>query len=297
MESGLKMNKILRATTKNKEVRAFVADTKDLVNEAVEIHGTSPVSSAALGRLLTAGAMMGVTLKGSKDLITLTIKGDGHIKTLIVTANGSGHVKGYISNPIVDIPVNDHGKLDVSKAIGKGSLTVIRDLGLKEPYVGQVELISGEIADDLTYYFASSEQVPSVVALGVLTTQKDIIKQAGGFIIQLMPGASEETIKQIEKNIHSIPSVTSMFEQGLDSEGILSKVLEGFEVTLHDVLEPEYRCNCSRERMEKALISIGKDDMKDMIHDGETIEMNCHFCNKKYHFDIERLKTLYEIMK
>lgn len=291
------MNKIYRATTKNKEVRAFVAETKDLVNEAVRLHDTSPVSSAALGRLLTAGAMMGVTLKGSKDLITLTIKGDGPIQTIIVTTDGAGHVKGYISNPLVDIPLKENGKIDVSGAVGKGTLTVIRDFGLKEPYIGQVELISGEIADDLTYYFASSEQVPSVVALGVLTSKEEIIKQAGGFIVQLMPGASEETITQLEKNIHSIPSVTTMFEQGLDGKGILELVLESFEITIHDIITPEYKCNCSKKRMEKALISIGKEDLEDMIKDGETIEMNCHFCNKKYYFDIESLNELYDIVK
>lgn len=288
------MNKIYRATTGNKEVRIFVAETKDLVEEARVIHNTSPVVSAALGRLLTAGVMMGATLKNSKDLLTLTIKGDGPLSNLIVTADGKGGVKGYPSQPIIDIPTKENGKLDVSGAIGKGTLTVIRDFGLKEPYVGQVELVSGEIADDLTYYFASSEQVPSVVALGVLVDTDFSIKQSGGFIIQLMPGASEETIKKIEDNIHNIPSVTAMFEQGLDGKGILEKVLQGFEITLHEILVPEYRCNCSKERMEKALISIGRKDLMEMIDDKEPVEMNCHFCSNKYVFETSELKKLYD---
>lgn len=194
----------------------------------------------------------------------------------------------------MDIPVKANGKLDVSEAVGDGDLIVIRDLGLKEPYVGQIKLISGEIADDLTYYFASSEQVPSVVALGVLVDRDYTIKQSGGFILQLMPGASEETIVQIEKNIHDIPSVTAMLEKGLSAEDILDRVLNGLDPKVHEVIAPEYRCDCCKARVEKALISIGRDDIQEMIDDGETIEMKCHFCDKKYHFNIDELK---EIMK
>ncbi len=288
------MDRILRATSENNEVRAFVAETHVLTGEAAKMHGTTPVASAALGRLLTAGAMMGVGLKGNKDLITLNIRGNGPIGSVLVTADGNGHVKGYAGNPLVDIPVKANGKLDVSEAVGDGDLIVIRDLGLKEPYVGQIKLISGEIADDLTYYFASSEQVPSVVALGVLVDRDYTIKQSGGFILQLMPGASEETIVQIEKNIHDIPSVTAMLEKGLSAEDILDRVLNGLDPKVHEVIAPEYRCDCCKARVEKALISIGRDDIQEMIDDGETIEMKCHFCDKKYHFNIDELK---EIMK
>lgn len=286
------MNRIIRANTQNQEVRAFVAETRELVNTAASKHGTSPVASAALGRLLTAGAMMGVTLKGEQDLITLTISGDGPIDKIIVTVDGAGHVKGYVNNPIVDIPTKQNGKLDVSGAIGKGMLTVIRDYGLKEPYIGQIELISGEIAEDLTYYFASSEQTPSVVALGVLVDKDYSIKQSGGFMIQLMPGASDETISKIEDNIRSIDSVTTMFEKGLSAEDILSIILKGLDPKITDVTNPEFYCNCSKDRVEKALISIGKKDIESMIHDNEPIELKCHFCNEAYHFTVDELKVI-----
>jgi molecular chaperone Hsp33 len=286
------MDKLLRATTKNGEIRAFAANTKELVNVARTYHQTTPVASAALGRLLTAGVMMGSMLKGEQELLTLNIKGDGPIGGVLVTANGAGQVKGYVNNPLVDLPLKANGKLDVSGAIGAGNLTVIKDLGMKEPYVGQVELVSGEIAEDITYYYASSEQTPSVVALGVLVDVDYSIRQSGGFIIQLLPQAKEETIEQLEKNIQDLPSITQMYESGLDEEGILKKVLEGFEVLVHDISTPEYYCNCSRERVEKALITIGKDELDSMIQDGEPIEMNCHFCDKKYIFEMEDLKKL-----
>jgi len=286
------MDRILRATSKNNEVRAFVAETRDLVNKGTSMHHTTPVASAALGRLLTGGAMMGVMLKGNNDLITLNIKGDGPLGGVLVTTNAKGQVKGYVQNPLVDIPTKTNGKLDVSGSIGKGTMTVIRDLGLKEPYVGQIELVSGEIADDLTYYFASSEQVPSVVALGVLVDTDYSIKQSGGFIIQLLPGASEETIKQIESNIHDLPSVTAMFENGFKGEDILGKILMDLEPKVHEVIIPEYKCNCSKSRVEKALISVGEKDIQEMIDDGETIELNCHFCDEKYHYTVDELKEL-----
>jgi molecular chaperone Hsp33 len=286
------MDKLLRATTKNGEIRAFAVNTKELVNVARSYHQTTPVASAALGRLLTAGVMMGSMLKGEQELLTLNIKGDGPIGGVLVTANGAGQVKGYVNNPLVDLPLKVNGKLDVSGAIGVGNLTVIKDLGMKEPYVGQVELVSGEIAEDITYYYASSEQTPSVVALGVLVDTDYSIKQSGGFIIQLLPQAKEETIVQLEKNIQELPSITQMFESGLDEEAILKKVLEGFEVLVHDISSPEYYCNCSRERVEKALITIGKEELDAMIQDGEPIEMNCHFCDKKYIFEMEDLKKL-----
>jgi molecular chaperone Hsp33 len=288
------MNRILRATSKNNEVRAFVAETKDLVNTAVKIHRTTPVASAALGRLLTAGAIMGIGLKGTKDLITISIKGDGPLGGVLVTTDSNGYVKGYVNNPEVDIPLKENGKLDVSSAIGKGTLTVIRDFGLKEPYIGQVELVSGEIADDLTYYYASSEQVPSVIALGVLVDIDLTIKESGGFMIQLLPGATEETIQTIEKNIYEIPSVTTMFTEGLKAEDILGRILNGLEPKVHEIIQPEYKCNCNRKKVEKAIIGIGKKDIQEMIDDGKTIETNCHFCDKTYNFTIDELKVILE---
>ncbi len=286
------MNRILRAITENGEVRAFVAETRDLVNTITSMHKTSPVASAALGRTLTAGAMMGAMLKGDKDILTISIKGDGPLGGIMVTANGLGHVRGYVTEPFVDIPTKPNGKLDVSGAIGQGKLTVIRDLGLKEPYVGQIDLVSGEIADDLTYYFASSEQTNSVVALGVLVDRDYTIKQSGGFIVQLLPGVTEETISQLESNIHGITSVTSMFEDGMKAEDILEKVLEGLSPKINEITSPEFKCQCSKEKFENALLTIGHEDMDEMIGTGETIETSCHFCNTQYYFTIDELKTI-----
>ncbi|MBN2222264.1 MAG: Hsp33 family molecular chaperone HslO [Vallitaleaceae bacterium] len=288
------MDTIYRVTAGNGEIRGFFADTKELVNTAALLHETTPVASAALGRLLTAGVMMGETLKGSSDLITIQIKGDGPLGTILVTVDGEHHIKGYVNHPQVDLPLNQVGKLDVAKAVGKGSLTVIRDLGLKEPYVGQIELVSGEIADDLTYYFASSEQTPSVVALGVLVDVDYRIRQSGGFIVQLMPGASEESISLLEKNIHSIQSVTQMLEEGIGAPGIIDRVFAGFEYQIHETSHPSFYCNCNRQRVEKALISIGKKDIQSLIDEGEPIEMKCHFCNKKYQFELDELKEILE---
>lgn len=286
------MNRILRAITENGEVRAFVAETKDLVNTITSMHKTSPVASAALGRTLTAGAMMGAMLKGDKDILTISIKGDGPLGGIMVTADGLGQVRGYVTEPFVDIPIKANGKLDVSGAIGQGKLTVIRDLGLKEPYVGQIDLVSGEIADDLTYYFASSEQTNSVVALGVLVDRDYTIKQSGGFIVQLLPGVTEETISQLESNIHGITSVTSMFEAGMKAEDILEKVLEGLSPKVNEITNPVFKCRCSKEKFENALLTIGHEDMDEMIGAGETIETSCHFCNTQYYFTIDELKTI-----
>ncbi len=286
------MSRILRATTENGEVRAFVAETRDLVNRITTMHKTSPVASASLGRTLTAGAMMGAMLKGDKDILTISIKGDGPLGGIMVTANGLNEVRGYVTEPLVDIPRKANGKLDVSGAVGKGKLTVIRDLGLKEPYVGQIDLVSGEIAEDLTYYFAASEQTNSVVALGVLVDKDYSIKQSGGFIIQLLPGASEETISRLEKNIYSIKSVTEMFESGMAAEDILESVLEGLSPKVHQIISPVFKCQCSKEKFENALLTIGQDDMDEIIKAGETIETSCHFCNTQYYFTIDELKKI-----
>lgn len=284
---------IVRATAANANIRAFAAYTLDTVEEARSRHSLSPVACAALGRLLTGGAMMGSMLKNDDDLLTLQIGGDGPIKTIMVTADAVGNVKGFVGDPQVMLPPSKAGKLDVGGAIGNGVLTVIKDMGLKEPYAGQVELQTGEIADDLTYYFATSEQVPSSVGLGVLMNRDDAtVKQAGGFIVQLMPFADEATVAKLEDNLSKIDSVTKMLNDGKSPEDILSIILEGLDMEITDTLPVRFHCNCDRDRIEKALISIGPKEIQAMIDDGQPITMNCHFCNTDYSFSIEELKTI-----
>ena len=285
---------MVRATAANAQIRAFACTTRELVEEARAAHNTSPVVTAALGRLLSAGAMMGSMLKGEQDLLTLQIKGDGPVNGLIVTADAKGNVKGYANVPDVILPANAIGKLDVGGAVGNGFLSVIKDLGLKEPYVGQTELQTGEIAEDLTYYFAASEQVPSCVGLGVLMERNNTVRQAGGFIVQLMPFAEEEVIEKLEENLKRIASVTTMLDQGNTPEQILQIVLDGLEVEITDTLPCRFWCNCDKSRVEKALISIGRAELKDMIDEGKEIEVNCHFCNRSYVFSVEELQAMYE---
>lgn len=286
------MDYIVRATAANAQIRAFACTTREMVETARQAHNTSPVMTAALGRLLTAGAMMGSMLKGDKDLLTLQIRGDGPGKGLTVTADSKGNVKGYALVPDVILPANSKGKLDVSGALGSGYLSVIKDLGMKEPYVGQTQLQTGEIAEDLTYYFATSEQVPSSVGLGVLMEKNNTVKQAGGFIIQLMPFTEEAVIKRLEENLSKVASVTSMLEEGNTPEEILGILFAGMDLEIVETTNTSFFCNCSKDRVEKALISIGKEELQDMIEDGETIEVKCHFCNKGYEFTIEDLKNI-----
>ena len=283
---------IVHASGAGNQVRIFAASTRDLVEKAREIHNTSPVATAALGRLLTAGAMMGSMMKGEKDLLTLQIQCSGPIGGLTVTAKSDGTVKGYVNNPDVMLPPNSKGKLDVAGAVGVGFMDVIKDMGLKEPYVGQVALQTSEIAEDLTYYFATSEQVPSAVGLGVLMNKDNTVRQAGGFIVQLMPFAEEEVIAKLEENVSKIDSVTNLLEQGHTPESLLEKVLEGFDIEINDTLPTQFHCNCCRERVEKALISIGRKELNEMIQEGKDIEMNCHFCNKHYPVTVDELKGL-----
>ncbi len=285
---------IIRATAADGQIRAFAATTCGLVEYARSAHNTSPVATAALGRLLTAGAMMGVMMKGEDDLLTIKIEGDGPIKGLTVTADSKGNVKGYVFHPEVMLPPNDKGKLDVAGALGIGVLSVIKDIGLKDPYVGQTILVTSEIAEDLTYYFATSEQTPSSVALGVLMNRDNTVRQAGGFILQLLPGASEEIIAKLEKKLSEITSITSMLDAGKTPEMILEEILGKFGLEILDQIPTQFYCNCSKERIEKALISVGKQELQSMIDDGETIEVNCHFCNKHYPITIEELKLLLE---
>lgn len=286
------MDYIVRATAANSQIRAFAATTKEMAETARSYHNTSPVATAALGRLMTAGAMMGVMMKGEKDILTLKIQGSGPIGAITVTADSRANVKGYVNNPEVVIHANEKGKLDVGGAIGIGVLTVIKDLGMKEPYVGQCELKTGEIGDDLTYYFATSEQVPSSVGLGVLMEKNNTVRQAGGFIIQLMPFTSDEVIDRLEAKLASVTSVTSMLDAGMTPEQLLEEILGEFGLEINEKIPTQYHCNCSRERIEKALISIGKKDLQEMINDGETIEVGCQFCNKKYQVTVDELKAL-----
>ena len=274
---------IIRATAANDQIRAFAAVTTEMVETAREHHNTSPVATAALGRLLTAGAMMGSMMKGEKDVLTLQIKAGGPLQGITVTADSQGNVC---------IPANSKGKLDVAGAVGPGFLTVIKDMGLKEPYSGQVMLQTCEIAEDLTYYFATSEQVPSAVGLGVLMNKNNTVRQAGGFIVQLMPFAEEEVISRLEQNVQKINSVTNLLEEGHTPESLLEKVLEGFDVQINEKMDTRFRCNCSKERVAKALISIGRKELNEMIQEGKPIEMNCHFCNTNYNFTVEELKEI-----
>lgn len=283
---------IIRAIAANDQIRAFAAVTTETVETARQDHNTSPVATAALGRLLTAGAMMGVMMKGDKDILTLQIKAGGPLEGITVTADSRGRVKGYVGNPDVCIPANSKGKLDVAGAVGVGFMNVIKDMGLKEPYVGQVVLQTSEIAEDLTYYFATSEQVPSAVGLGVLMNKNNTVRQAGGFIVQLMPFAEEEVISRLEQNVQKINSVTNLLEEGHTPESLLEKVLEGFDVQINEKMDTRFRCNCSKERVAKALISIGRKELNEMIQEGKPIEMNCHFCNTNYNFTVEELKEI-----
>ena len=283
---------IIRATAAEGQIRAFAATTRELTEYARQAHNTSPVATAALGRLLTAGAMMGVMMKGANDLLTIKIEGDGPIGGLTVTADSKGDVKGYAYHPEVMLPPNEKGKLDVGGALGIGVLSVIKDIGLKEPYVGQTILVTSEIAEDLTYYFATSEQTPSSVALGVLMNKDNTVRQAGGFILQLLPGASEEVISTLETRLKEITSITSLLDAGNTPEMILEHILGDFGLEILDKMPAQFACNCSRERIEKALISIGKKELQEMIDEGKTIEMNCHFCNKNYNFTVEDLKRI-----
>ena len=286
------MDHILRATAGNGSVRIFIADTHDTAQRSFEIHRTSPVMSAAMGRSLTAAAIMGSMLKAEGDLVSIQIKGDGPLEGEIVTADSKGRVKGYVFNPNVDIPPKSPTKLDVGGAVGKGFLTVIKDLGLKEPYVGKTELVSGEIAEDLTYYYAKSEQVASAISLGVLVDTDTNIKQAGGFIIQVMPGITEEILSRLESRINVVPYITELLSMGDTPESILNLILGDMDLQIIDKVPTEYYCGCSRERVEKALLAIGKDDLKKILEEDKKAELSCHFCNKVYNFDENDLKRL-----
>ena len=284
---------IVRATAADAQIRAFAAVTTVLTEEARTRHQTSPVATAALGRLLTGGVMMGSMMKNPEDVLTLQVKCGGPIGGLTVTADARGHVKGYVNNPEVMLPPKN-GKLEVGGALGQGILNVIKDMGLKEPYSGQTILQTGEIAEDLTYYFAASEQVPSSVGLGVLMNRDNTVHCAGGFIVQVMPFVEESVLRQLEENIAGMKSVTAMLDGGHSPEEMLLQVLSGMEVEITDTMPAVFDCSCSRERIEKAIISIGKKEIEAMIADEKPIEVKCHFCNTAYEFTVEELKEILE---
>ena len=284
------MDYLIRGTAAGLMIRMFAVDITDAVEEARRRHNTSPVITAALGRLLAAGAMMGSGMKGTDDLLTLIIKGDGPAKGLTVTADSHGHVKGYPQVPQVEIPNKYKGKLDVGGAIGPGTLTIVMDMGLKEPYSGQIELQTGEIGDDIAYYYTKSEQTPSAVGLGVMVDTDLTVKHAGGFMIQLMPDATEEVISKLEERIGDMPPVTALMEEGKTPEDILLSLMEGMDPEITDKESVEFKCNCSHDRMLQALATLKKSDIQDLIEEGEDLEVVCHFCNTKYTIGVEELK-------
>lgn len=283
---------IVRATAADAYIRAFAATTKNIVETARQAHNTSPIMTAALGRLLTAGAMMGVMQKSDADVLTLKIECGGEARGLTVTADAKGNVKGYCINPQVMLPPNSIGKLDVGGALGPGFLTVIKDLGLKEPYVGQTMLVTSEIGDDLTNYFLESEQIPSSVGVGVLMDRDNTVKQAGGFIIQLMPFAPDSVIDKLEDNLKNVKSVTKFLEEGMSPENILETILDGLNPEFTDRKETKFYCNCSKERFAKGLYSLGRKEMQEMISEGKDIEVNCQFCGKHYMYSVDELKEI-----
>ena len=287
------MSKVVRCITEEGSIIMMAADTTDIVNKAESIHKTSAVTTAALGRLLTAASLMGQSLKGENNSISLQIKGDGPAGTVMAVSDYHGNVRGYVDNPIVELPLNKKGKLDVGGAVGRnGNLYVVKDLGLKEPYVGQTPLVSGEIAEDITSYFALSEQIPTVCSLGVLVNPDLSVKAAGGFIIQLLPSAVEEDIVFVENAVKGLESVSSMIDRGMTPEQICRFVLKVRNVDVLDESESEYKCNCSRQRIERALISTGEKTLKELAEEGKREEVCCHFCDKKYYFEKEDFERL-----
>lgn len=283
---------MVRATAANAQIRAFAVTSRELVEYGRAAHNTSPVVTAALGRLMSGALMMGGMMKGEGDVLTLRINGDGPVHGLTVTADSLGHVKGYADQPQAMMPPNSVGKLDVGGVIGKGVLQVMKDMGLKEPYSSTIALQTGEIADDLTYYFAASEQVPSVVALGVLMNRDNTVRQAGGFIIQLMPFTSEEVIGRLEEKLKTITSVTKLLEDGKSPEEILESVLGELGLEITERVPVSFQCDCSRERVEKVLLSLGQKDRQELIDEGEDVELHCHFCGRNYVFSVEEIKNL-----
>jgi molecular chaperone Hsp33 len=283
---------IISGMAADNQVRFYCAYTKEMVETARDIHNTSPVATAALGRLLTAGSIMGSMCKNESDVLTLQIQCSGPIGGLTVTADGKARAKGYVNHPDIILPASDKGKLDVGKALDLGVLSVIKDIGLKEPYVGQTNLASGEIAEDLTYYFATSEQIPTSVALGVLMEKNNTVKHAGGFIIQMMPFAEDELITNLENRLKDFSSITTLLDKGMTPEDMMKKLFDGYDISFNEPVTPAYYCNCSKDRVYRAVMSIGREEIQNMIDDNQPIEVNCQFCNRHYIFEIDELKEM-----
>ena len=287
------MGRLVRSIAKNGSMICLAIDSTDMVARAEQIHQTSATVTAALGRLLTGASIMGGLLKDSEHTITIRLNGGGPVGSVIAVSDAQGNVRGYVTNPVVEIPLNNHGKLDVAGAVGTdGYLMVSKDVGLPEPQMGSCPIISGEIAEDLTYYFANSEQVPTVCALGVLVNPDLTVKAAGGYLVQLLPGAYDEEITHLEENINKLPSISSMIAEGLTPEQIIERVLDGFDPDVMDTRDTEYRCNCTQQRVEKALVSLGREEIESMINEQNGAEVDCHFCEKKYGFSGEDLSKL-----
>lgn len=287
------MGKIVRYITEDGSAFVIAADTTDVIAKAEQIHKTSAVNTAALGRLMTAASMMGDMLKGKDDSITLRINGGGPAGSIIAVSDSGGNVRGYVQNPVVEIPLNSAGKLDVKGTVGTdGFLYVLKDLGMNEPYVGQTEIVSGEIAEDITNYYASSEQTPSVCALGVLVNPDLTVAAAGGFLIQLLPGCSDEIIDKIEYSVSDIEPVTTMLSKGMTADDIAKRALKNIKIDKLDENEIEYRCNCSRERVAAALVSTGRESLEEMADSGENTTVECHFCDKVYTFTPDDIRKL-----
>lgn len=282
----------IKAITKDGFVRVTVMDSTDIVERARQIHTLAPVCAAALGRTLTATSMMGLELKGEDASLTLQFNGDGPIGSIVCVSDHEGNVRGYVGNPVVDLPLNSVGKLDVARAVGHGTMSVIKDLGLKEPYIGRMPIVSGEIAEDITNYFANSEQIPTVCALGVLVDRDYSIKAAGGYLIQLMPGFDEKIIDRVEGGVFTAKSISEMISLGFTPEDVLKEVLPNFELEILERGEREYRCTCSEERIERALLSLGRQELTKLAAEEKEIEVGCHFCEKKYKFSSEKILSM-----
>ena len=292
------MGKIVRTISRDGMVMCCAVDSTDAISRMEQIHKTSAVVTAAEGRLLTAASIMGTMLKSTKDSVTLRMEGKGPAGMLIAVSDGTGNVKGYVGNPVVEIPLNDKGKLDVAGAVGSdGFLYVIKDMGMKEPYVGQVPIVSGEIAEDITNYYATSEQVPTVCGLGVLVNPDLSVAAAGGYLLQLLPGADEETISHVEQNIQKLPPVSTMIRQGMTPEQIAFAAMEGFDPNIIDEYEMGYVCDCTRARVERALISLGTKELEEIEQEGKTIEVGCQFCDKKYSFTPNEIRNLIKVIQ
>lgn len=288
---------MIRAVAADAQIRAFAITARDLTEKARQAHNTSPIATAALGRAMSGALMMADMLKGPRDLLTIQIDGDGPMQGLVVTADNKGNVKGYVKNPSVILPPNEQGHLNVGGAIGHGTLTVIRDMNLKDPYIGQIPLVTGEIAEDLTAYYAQSEQIPSAVGLGVLMNKENTVRRAGGFVVQLMPFAEDNVIAQLEDNIRGIHSVTTILEEESTPEHLLQTVLKGFDLQINTVEDVRFHCNCSRERFERGLILLGQEELESIAAEEKEIELTCQFCSRTYQFSPERIRELMKIAK